>query len=416
VIPGLALGLFAALSTHAQEPLMLRPPVVAEPLRLALTPIFDGVVMDQEWDGLAETPDGPTLFQWEPGKLYFGAKPKPGFDVILSLDVNGDGWLVGDDNLEIRATMKGEQMEAAIRQLDATDRNGPQWVIPRIAPDSILMTGKPSREYWNLEGAFEPFIFGKNPAEDSRIGVRIDIVPTETTVGEAYMPRSLSLLRLRFDKSRNLFSGLTWRPEILSRSIARVDSMKFRFNFENSLDCPPLQSVDIVGEGYARDAISQITVPFPTWDRKGRALVDFSSDIKPEATPGYRVLRATVLSQDGRLAIIRTSIRIADLLDLDSFIPKSLEYSDEARVVKGHVTLRSQANGRMSGKFSMVLPESWSARKGLDEDFLIYHTRGTARVPVEFIVPAGASGVESILLKAKIGEKEISQRVYLSIQ
>lgn len=387
-----------------------------DPLRLAISPIRDGVVMDQEWDLLSETANGPTFFQWEPGKIHVGAKPKPGQEVVMSLDMNGDGWLVGDDNLEIRVRMDGEEPKAEIRQLDASDRSGPVWVVPRLMPNSVQVAAKASSAYWNLEATVLAEGFSKEIKEDSRVGVRVDMVAAGTDVGPSYIPRSLSFMRLRFDKSRNLFSGLVWHPVIKNRNVARLDPLKFRFDFNVESDCPALQSIDVVGEGYARDAINQVTVPFPTADRRGKALVDYSSEIKNEAVGGYRVIRATILAADGRIAQIRSSFRISDLLDFDFGLPTNVRYSEDAQIVKGEITLRSQGEGRINGKFSMKLPDTWSGRRGQEEDFLIYFSRGNAKVVVEYSIPGGATGVYPVVLTAKVGEHEIQKVVYVTVR
>lgn len=387
-----------------------------DPLRLAISPIRDGVVMDQEWDLLSETANGPTFFQWEPGKIHLGAKPKPGQEVVMSLDMNGDGWLVGDDNLEIRVRMDGEEPKAEVRQLDASDRSGPVWVVPRLMPNSVQVAAKNSSSYWNLEATVLAQGFSKEIKEDSRVGVRIDMVVAGTDVGPAYIPRNMGFTRLRFDKSRNLFSGLVWHPGIKNRNVARLDPLNFRFDFNVEGDCPTLQSIDVVGEGYARDAINQVTIPFPAADRRGRAIVDYSSEIKNEAVGGYRVLRATVLAADGRIAQIRTSFRISDLLDFDFGMPTTVRYSEEAQVIKGEVTLRSQGEGRINGKFMMKLPDTWSGRRGQEEEFLIYFSRGNAKVVCEYSIPGGASGVYPIVLTAKVGEHEIQKVVYVTVR
>src|SRR5690606_13152257 len=138
--------------------------------------------------------------------------------------------------------------------------------------------------------------------------------------------------------------------------------LKFRFNFTLEPDCPPLQQIDVIGEGYARDAISQMTKPFPEPDRRSNASVDYQSGIQPDSSSGYRVLRATLLAADGRMAVIRTSFRIADLIDFEWDLPRQIRYSQESQVVRTTVTLRSQATGRIDGTFDYVLPDEWSAR------------------------------------------------------
>lgn len=408
--------LLSAALMQGQESFLLKPMAGVEPIRLAITPIRDGVVTDQEWDLLTDTPNGPTFFQWEPGKLYFGAKPKPGQEVVVSVDCNGDGWLVGDDNLEIRIRMDGEQPKAEVRQLDATDRSGPVWVVPRLLPNAVMVAAKNSTAYWNLEAVVNVEGFSREIKEDSRVGVRVDLIADGTDVGPSYIPRNMSFMRLRFDQSRNLFSGLVWRPGIRNRNVARLDPFKFGFNFEVEPGAPGLQSVDVVGEGYARDAINQVTVPFPATDGRGRATVNYSSEIKNDAVGGYRVLRATLLATDGRIAQIRTSFRIAELIDFDFGMPTTVKYSDDAQVIKGSVTLKSQGEGRISGRFNMKLPDTWTGRRGQQEDFLIYFSRENAKVVVEYSIPGGSTGVFPVVLTAKVGDHEISKIVYVTIR
>ncbi|MBL8069126.1 MAG: hypothetical protein JNM28_11800 [Armatimonadetes bacterium] len=408
--------LVSAFLIAGQDQFLLKPQPGVDPLRLAISPIRDGVVTDQEWDQFADTPNGPTFFQWEPGKLHLGAKPKPGQEVVVSLDANGDGWLVGDDNLEIRITMVGDSPRVEVRQLDATDRSGPVWVVPRLLPNSVQVAAKNSTAYWNMEASFLAAGLSKEVKEDSRVGLRIDIVPEGTDTGPAYLPRNLAFLRMRFDKSRNLFSGVVWHPGIRNRAVARLDPLKFNFDFELDPDAPAIQSVDVVGEGYARDAINQVTVPFPALDRKNRATVAYSSQIKESAVGGYRVLRATVLAADGRIAQIRSSFRIADLVDFDFGLPTTVRFSENPQVVKGVVTIKSQGEGKINGRFTMKLPDSWSGRRGQQEDFLIYYPRGTAKVSVEYSIPGGATGTFPVELTAKVGDLEIQKVVYVMIK
>lgn len=416
MIPLFLSGLALASPQASGEPLMLRPQPVVDSLRIAITPLLDGVVTEQEWDLLAESDQGPVFFQWEPGKLHWAAKPKPGNDVVLSLDLKGDGWLVGNDNLEIRTRLVGETLETTIRQLDATDRNGPQWLDPRLVPNSVVTRARGSATFWNLEGSITPVEIAPEPALDQRVGVRVDIVPTGADTGPAFMPRNLALLRLRFDKSRNLFSGLTWRPEVRSRSVARLDPLRFRINFTRDEEGPAVQTVDIVGEGYARDVVNQATVPFPQLDRRGRGFVDYASDIKPDALAGYRVLRATLLAADGRIATIRTSFRVSELVEIEPRLPRFLPYSEQAQTLRADVNLRSQALGRIEGRFDYILPETWTPRRGQSSDFLIFHSRGSSRQVIEFTIPPAVTGPFPVVLNVKIGDREVQKIHYIVIR
>lgn len=406
----------AQVQTTPVQQIFLQSYETAHPLRLALTPILDGVVSDQEWELLNDTINGPTFFQWEPDQYYWAAKPKHGTDVVLSLDANADGWLVGNDNLEIRASLQNGQVRVTVRQLDATDRNGPVWSQPEIFQEALKIASKNSADYWNFEGSFNPILFGHTPELDTRLGVRVDCVPAGSDLGPSYLPRKLAYVRLRYDMSESLYSGFSWKPEIRNRIIARYDPFKFRFNFVSTPEAPTIRTIDVFGEGFARTSLETITLPFPQPDDKGRSLVDFESEIDPDVVGGYRIIRAILTDVSGQTSTIRTSVKISELIEFDVFLPRNLRLSSEDQEVKGHVTIRSRANGRVQGSFDYWLPTLWTPMKGKDSDFLIYHSRGNQKIPVQFTIPAGTSGVFPITCSAKIGDRTIAKTTYIPVQ
>lgn len=406
--------LSAVLLTQAQNPLQVAPEV-RDPLRLALTPILDGVVSESEWELLTEGAGGRSYFQWEPGKFYWGAKAQNGKDVVLTLDANGDGWLVGKDNLEIRCRFENNEVRTTVRQLDATDRNGPTWIEPEVIPEALTINASPSDTYWNLEVGFEPLISMGSPNENRRVGARIDFFDSGVDTGPGYMPRSLAFLLMRMDTSQGLFSGLEWKPEVKTRNVSVFDQMRFRLNFVVEEDCPPLTSVAFSGEGFGARAVESSVEEFPAPDGRGRAFVDFNSAIDEAAISGYRVLRAEVKAADGRTAVIRTSFQVAPVVNLDPNFKMELGYSDQPQRVKGGVTIESQTTGRVDGKFSIRYPDAWLTVGTLDRDFLIYHSKGRSRIPIEFVVPGGTRGVYPIMLSAKVGERSILKTVYVTV-
>ena len=407
--------LLSVVALSQSQNLLQEPPEIADPLRLAVTPILDGVVSEEEWEFLTESSGGRTYFQWEPGKLYWAAKAQNRQDVVFTLDANGDGWLVGNDNLEIRCRLNGTQVNTSVRQLDATDRNGPTWVDPDVIAESLTISASPSDTYWNLEVGFEPLTFMKSPDENMRIGARMDIVPSNSDTGPGYMPRGLAFLTMRMDTSEGLFSGLEWRPEVKTRNVSMFDKMRFRLNFIVEEDCPPIRSVTFSGEGFGSRAIESVVAEFPEVDNRGRAFVDFESPINETAVSGYRVLRAEVQAANGRTAVIRTSFEVAQVVDFEPNFRIELPYSAEPQKVKGGVTIQSQVLGRIDGKFSIRYPDEWLTIGTLDRDFLIYHNRGRSRVPVEFVVPGGVRGVFPVRLSAKVGDQSILKTVYVSV-
>src|SRR5208283_2501321 len=84
------------------------PVVVKQTDRLALTPKLDGKIDPEEWDPFSSQGGLDTYFQWEPRKLHMAARVPVGQDLIVSLDLKGDGWLVGKDNVEVRVVWDGK--------------------------------------------------------------------------------------------------------------------------------------------------------------------------------------------------------------------------------------------------------------------------------------------------------------------
>jgi len=390
---------------------MLRPYPIDQVNRIALTPQMDGVIAPEEWEGLA----ADTFFQWEPDTLYWAAKAQQGQDIVMSLDYHGDGWLVGDDNIEFRCRHTGDTVTLTMRRLDATDPNGPKWTDRDLIPQSFRAAVTTDGNVWALESAWTP-IFDQAPAEGKIMGIRIDTTaPTEES-SPAYLPRTMGFVGLRWDNSDKLFTGLSWRPMFKVRSVARDDGVRVKYEFTQGEDCPLFKSVAFRGEGLAADEISSMTNPFPPFNNKGKTAVDYNSKISQTATAGYRVLRATVTAADGSVALLRSSFRISDLVDFDIRLPRTLAAKAEAQIVRGSVVLDSQGFGRVEGIYSVVAPPEWTMTKGKEEKFMIYHSRGTARMPFEMVVPNGARGVFPLTFKAVVGDRTMEKTIFIPVR
>ncbi len=395
---------------------MLAPLKVAETNRLALTPTIDGEIQPGEWTAFADSGGGKTYFQWEPDTLYWAATAMEGDDVVVSIDFNADGWLVGDDNFEFRCHLADGKLKVTVRRLDASNPAGPVWVPAAVVPETLHFAAKVANGTWSVEASYDAQE-GNEPVKDGRrLGVRIDTLPAETDLARPYLPRAVTFVRLQFDNSEGLFSGLTWHPEMSNRSFAREDEFRIRYNFEVQPDSPSLKTFEVEGMGRATSVLTKIRNPFPALDNKGRAHMDYVTKVAPGATPGYRIVKGTLEAADGRTATLYTSVRIADLVDIDFNFPLKLQVKDDAQIIRGGVTYKSQAQGRITGIHTMTLPEGWSVSRGGQANLLIYHTRGQQRVALEFVVPKGAKGVFPLKFQAQIGDHVIKKTAYVIIK
>jgi hypothetical protein len=383
------------------------PFVVAQPIRLARTPVLDGTIAVEEWEELATLGDAPLYLQWEPGVLYLAGRAPVGEDLVWSLDLRGDGWLVGSDNVEIRVeTGTGR---ASARRLDASDRNGPRWMAVGLPEGAMRIETK--------DGVVEMKLLGLRLAgfgAGDRIGVRADAVAATAPAVEPFRPRQTALLTLALDQTERLPADVMWRSDFLTRSVAVGETIDFRLIWEGE-GARKFRRVQLRPEGPPPQTLAESAEPFPALDRRGRASVRYRTVIPAGAAPGFRVLRATLTDDEGNERVLRTSFRVAEAIVFDVNLPGDLRSSAQAQIVRGAVTLRSQSMRRLDGTFSLVVPEGWTVARGTDRRFTIYHARGGFRVPLELVAPAGAKGLAPLRYRAEVGSRVIEQVVYLEI-
>src|SRR3990172_9016718 len=118
----------AVLLGQAADNPFAAPQNVAEPDRIALTPKLDGKLEEEEWDSFASSGGNSVSFQWEPGRIHAGASMPLSHELVVSLDLRGDGWLIGDDNLELRLGWSDGKPALKARWMNASEAAGPKWI------------------------------------------------------------------------------------------------------------------------------------------------------------------------------------------------------------------------------------------------------------------------------------------------
>ena len=123
----------------------------------------------------------------------------------------------------------------------------------------------------------------------------------------------------------------------------------------------------------------------------------------------------TLVGKDNEQTVLRSSFKIADLIDYDINLPKKLALDPEARIIRGSVNLRSNGLKRINGVFKFKAPEAWTATRGKESPFVIYHSRGVAKIPLEIIVPKDTVGVFPLTFTVTVGDKAITKTVYMPV-
>lgn len=407
---------FLALLIAQQDtaPTQVVPPAVSQfsvsnPIRLAMTPKLDGIIEAEEWDPLATGVDGTTYMQWEPGVLYFAGTSQSASGVKISLDLNGDGWLAGDDNYEVRLTP-----QFSMRRLINDATTGASWAeVPLVADTVQLATaneGTGFRYELQIPDTVLPkFKLGQN------IGVRVDAIGDVSAEPAPYAPRQTSTVRLAMERASGIPAGLEWAPEYITRTVSPGQAIKIRLNFVNKGE-GKVGRIDLRTSGFASVFTGIQNLPFPEFDRKGRAFVDYDARVANGAPFGYTVLNARLTNVDGTETSIQSSYRITDILNIEPNLKLDGGKPGEPRVVKGEILLRSASENGIKGKTIVDAPEGWAVRKGGVQNFSIYQSRGLARIRVELIVPAEFTGLVPLPIRVQVGEREIEKIAFIVIK
>jgi hypothetical protein len=396
--------------------MFVKPMTVTQLGRLAMTPSIDGKIGAEEWDPFASFGGVDTYFQWEPNKLYFAATHVPtGQDLLISIDGHGDSWLVGRDNLEVRVHWQGNDPQITERLLDNTPMSGPTWVDAANFTQSTQSAGSTDSSGHTIEiGITDPETMTFADSAGKTVGLRFDLIPENTPQAEPLLPRVMIPARLQLARGLDVPAGLSWKPEVPQRSVVPGESNKIRLTFTGTDDVG-LKRIDMRSEGLAQNETDSTGVPFPTFDKKGRAFVDYKTKVQPDAGLGYRVMKATLVDGTGKTSTLETSYEIAPTVTFD-FNSRVVPASTEPQTAKFSVFVRSHTIKRIDGVFRVTAPEGWKVKTGDNVQFLIYDSRGSNRQVFELEIPANFKGTAPVKLTADFAGTHAEQTVYVVVQ
>ncbi|MBL8047917.1 MAG: hypothetical protein JNJ45_04475 [Chthonomonas sp.] len=387
---------------------------VPELNRIALTPAIDGRLDDEEWDALSETPELKSYLQWEPGALYLASVAPEGKDVVFSLDMDGDGWLVGKNNLEVRLSWADGDVKASCRTLDATRAQEPSWVSAPWIEQTMTARALNAGGMWSVEVKLLPieipsFEMGRT------IGVRADAFGPGESTNATDLIRRVSPVTMRFDRSRGLPNGMEWEPETLARNVTPSDNFRIRMNFRRPKDAE-LERVYCRTMGLGRASTVAFEMPFPEFDRKGRSFVDYSTKVARTATHGYRVMETKIRGAQQEDITIQTSYAVRPTYGVEGKVSGEPVMSPDVQVIDANVMVKSYTDTRLRGKISLSLPSGWAAKKGGEANLMIHQIRGVQKLPVKLVVPAGTQGLHTVMVDVSYNGETTSTPMYVLIR
>jgi len=390
------------------------PPVIVESARIATTPVLDGKLEEEEWDPFASEATGSTFLQWQPGALNVAAKIPAGKDLVVSLDLSGNGWLIGADNLELRVQMVAGKPVLSGRLVDATNVNGPVWIpLPGFAMSSTAAVSSDG-DGTTIEATFVDPGLGLLPEEEAkRVSVRMDALDANSGEVGAFVPRVLAPVTFVLSRSAGLPEGLRFKPEGEGKGVVPGQSFRLRYTFEgdNKLG---LQRIALRSEGPAKLASNLLESPFPIFDNKKRAFIDYDSLVAAGASLGYRVARGTLTTADGLPGLTQISYRIAPPIDVE-LVRSKVVVSQTDRSQKQTFYIRSNSSKGVDGTVTLSIPDPIRILNGNVRSFR-FGPRGRSRQTLELYVPANTVGPYPVTFAISANAWKYEQKGFVNVR
>ncbi|MCE9559117.1 MAG: hypothetical protein K8R88_09215 [Armatimonadetes bacterium] len=387
---------------------------VVEPNRLAISPIIDGRLDDEEWDALSSSEDLRTFMQWEPGAFYFASEAPSNRDVVFSLDTDSNGWLVGKGNLEVRLSWVNGGVKSVCRMLDATNPQEPTWISAPWIESTLQVAGTESNGKWIAELKVIPLDM-PSASVGRTIGIRADAIDPNEVQGEAIQVRRTTPITLRYDRSKGLPSEMEWAPELMARTAAASEQFRLRMTFRKP-GTSELDRISCRTLGLGRAHTVAFEMPFPHFDKKGRAFVDYQTKIAKEAGEGYRVMEARIQGKNGEDVMIQSSYAVTDIVTVEPQLPEGLVMLNDNQIISGTIIVRSHSSKALKGKMIVTAPDDWSINKGQEHKFTLYNARGYAKLPIKLIAPQRAQGLVPLTAEVTIGDHKITKKFFVLIR
>ena len=389
------------------------PEAIAEPDRLAITPVVDGRLDTEEWDPFFSQGNLTSYFEWEPGAIHVAAQLPVGTDLLVSINPKADGWLTGSGNIEVRVVLQNGQPVVMCRGLD--NHGGAHWFDRLDYVQSAQVASSVTGGTWTVELTLNDPGTGTLPVKPGPFALRVDAVPTGAPLPDAFVPRTLSTVNLVLDRTAGLPTGLEWKPQISAkdRSVNPGAALTIRHTFRANPDIQ-LTRVDMRNEGGLRDLSARVASPFPGLNNKWRGYVDYHTTISPDAPLGWYVHRLALTAGDGITSLIQSSFYVAPLVTFELTKADTLE-ADHASIVRFPYYVHSHSDERLDGVVTVTPPGDWRVVSAPSTSFTLFQGRLRVRESFQVEIPSHAIGAFPVKLTADIGGRIVNQIVWVRV-
>ncbi len=376
----------------------VRPDYPFQPQRLKKRPPMTGVIAPGTWDSLYTVDTGPVkgtfYMDWDNNYLYLAAQSDQSAWVVFDIDATDNGWLRGNDNLEISVSPVTEDGGGAlsVRVLDASSsKDTPVWNDTTINPKDINVVTKLVNGQQTVELAIPNGTAGLYLHNGSAIGLRGDFLPAavEFKPTAPYEPHLLIDLTLT-DTQVQTVPGLV--PQLYLNDDLPIagEHVNATLKILNQNDLPAaIQSVTWEGVGPANQIVKFERVVNVPSVQGGKTLNLHYNTVLPDSViPGFYTFEGKVELADGSTMVVTNNFQVVEAFNLALISePNPLLVIGPSKL-KVLVQIHSEVPGHARGDVSLEAPAGWIIKGAHKKGFYIGRKGGTIKAPFYLTVPS----------------------------
>jgi hypothetical protein len=213
-------------------------------------------------------------------------------------------------------------------------------------------------------------------------------------------------------RSAAIPAGLKFNVEGVNKTVTPGENVRIRLTF-NGNNTMNLSRLAMRSEGFAKDVTNKLEVPFPKFDNKGRAFVDYDTAVADTALLGYRVLRAELTSADGIHSMLQGTYRISPPIDFE-LVRQQQAVNPNDRSVKYAFYVKSNTGKRVTGDFTIVVPEPLRVLNGATRK-IQFAGRQRQRMEFEVFMPQNTAGTFPVTFKSTLNGVASEQTEFFTV-
>lgn len=332
---------------------------------LKRTPKIDGKIVDGEWDifynyTTTDNDKVTTYVNWDTNNLYLGISCKDLSGIAIALDLNADGWTVGDDNYLITTNDNGDlDVLKAIRVNDS----GISLIAVQLSDSKRYYSEQGvNKDNTNTEIKIPANLLDLKSFKESKMNLNLSI-KTGKADWNTFNPKDLTdnTLACKLVNYKSYALDPLKIDFVLDKEIiAAGDTLDGKVRLSNKGTEPiKVKEFIMAGEGLSEDYVNSYKIKLEEI-KPGKTFVrEYHSQTTSTIPVGTWVLGCEIYSNDIKIGGVLKSFEIITPTKVLPYVPKEIVYSNEKQIRIGAKIVNYSSYATASGYASVVLPNGW---------------------------------------------------------